>query len=67
MTLHYLANDFLKSDQGFYNPRKQVIDPPSSEIRDATTHHIQVEPVCVYTVHQAAGELYPGTNYLHGV
>jgi hypothetical protein len=27
-------------------------------------YHIQVGPVCVYTVHRATGELNPSTNYL---
>ncbi len=27
-------------------------------------HHIQVGPVCLYTVHQATGELHPSTSYL---
>ncbi len=29
---HFLAQDFLANDQGYYNLRTRVIDPPSSEI-----------------------------------
>ncbi len=27
-------------------------------------YHIQVGPVCIYTMHQATGELHPTTSYL---
>ncbi len=31
-TAHILANDFLHKDQGYFNPSKVVIDPPSWEV-----------------------------------
>jgi len=30
--VHDLAKDFLRKDQGYYNPRRQVIGPPSLEV-----------------------------------
>jgi hypothetical protein len=31
-TAHELAYNFLRSDQGYYNPNKTVLDPPSLEV-----------------------------------